>query len=168
MGLDAPGPREFSAGPQDPVYTQPMRRSRSFFRPLDALIILTVLVASVWGFLAFRMEAGASVQVFLGNKKYGWYPVSGEIHSVTIPTKIGPVLLELGAGGARIVSSPCRNKVCVRTGRIGHSHSEIICMPAQLLVIMTGSADDGSGKPSGSGAKESAGGSGNGADAVTY
>ena len=138
-----------------------MYRPRAFFRPLDALILLIVLGASAWGFLAFRMEAGASVRIYLGNRKYGWYPVTGAKHPVSIPTRIGPVILELGEGTAKVLSSPCRNKVCVRTGGISHAHSEIICMPAQMLVVMEGKPGAGSG-----GGR--AGDSGNGADAVTY
>lgn len=139
-----------------------MHRRPSFIhpslRPLDAAVILLMLAASAWGFAAFHGEAGASVQVFIGNKHYGWYNTEGERREVSLPTRIGPVLLEVGAGGARILSSPCRNKVCVRTGGIRRTHSEIVCMPAQVLVIMEGGAP----------ASKSAGKSAAGADAVTY
>ncbi|MDB5051759.1 MAG: hypothetical protein JWO30_4830 [Fibrobacteres bacterium] len=133
--------------------------ARAFFRPLDAAVLLLVACASAWGFMAFRMEEGASVQVFIGNKKYGWYKLDGARHQVTVPTLIGPLVLEIGEGGAKVVSSPCRNKVCVRTGTIRHAHSEIICMPARVLVMMEADKDgDGAGK------KEP----GAGTDAVTY
>jgi hypothetical protein len=127
-------------------------------RPLDAIVILLVLAASAWGFVAFHGEPGASVQVFIGNKHYGWYKTDGETRRISIPTRIGTVILEVGAGGARILSSPCRNKVCVRTGAIRQTHSEIICMPAQVLVIMEG----------GAAGKKPAEKSIDGADAVTY
>ncbi|MEO7426788.1 MAG: NusG domain II-containing protein [Fibrobacteria bacterium] len=121
-------------------------------------MFLLMLAASAWGFIAFRGEAGAAIQVFIGNKHYGWYKTDGERREVSIPSRIGPVILEVGAGSARIISSPCRNKVCVRTGGIKRAHSEIICMPAQVLVIMEG----------GAGGREPARKSIDGADAVTY
>jgi hypothetical protein len=144
-----------------------MYRRQRFFALPDALILALVLALSIWGFLAFRMEAGASIRVFLGNKKFGWYRIDGPPRQVEIPSRIGPVVLEVGGGMAKIISSPCRNKVCVRTGSIRNAHSEIICMPAQMLVIMEGKAGGmGSGKPGSgpSGQPERA----DGTDAVTY
>lgn len=125
-----------------------MFRPRTFFRPLDAILILAVSAAAGWGFLAFRFSEGSKAVVHVGNKKYGWYDLSSSRHRVIVPTHIGPMELEIGGGSARVVSSPCRNKICVKTGAIRRSHSEIVCMPARMVIILEseGADADGSGK----------------------
>ncbi|MDQ3003217.1 MAG: NusG domain II-containing protein [Fibrobacterota bacterium] len=128
---------------------------RTFFRPLDAILILTVSAAAGWGLLAFRISEGTKAVVHVGNKKYGWYELSSSRHRVFVSTHIGPMELEIGGGSARVVSSPCRNKICVKTGAISRSHSEIVCMPARMVVILESEGAD-------------ADGSGEGTDAVTF
>jgi hypothetical protein len=118
-------------------------RPRSFFRPLDALIALTIAAAAAWGFLAFRVSAGAKAIVYIANAKYAWYDLTGGKRLVDLPTRIGPVRLEVGEGAARVLSSPCPNKICVKTGKIAHVHGEIVCVPAHLLIVIEG-AESGS------------------------
>ncbi len=115
-----------------------MFRPRAFFRPLDAVLALLLTGASAWGFLAFRFSEGTRALVYVGDRKYGWYELAGPRHEVIIPTAIGPVGLEIGDGAARVISSPCRNKICVRTGAVRRGHSEIVCMPAHLLIVIAG------------------------------
>jgi hypothetical protein len=129
-----------------------MSRSGAFFRPLDAALLLLVSAAAAWGFLAFRVTAGAKAIVYIADAKYAWYDLAGEKRTVELPTRIGPIKLEVGDGAARIISSPCPNKICVKTGRVAHVHEEIVCVPAHLLVVIEGSG----------------GGSKAGVDAITY
>ncbi len=110
-------------------------------------------VLSIWGILNFHFTLGNKAVVYLANKKFAWYDISGEKHQVEIPTKIGPIKIEIGAGAARVISSPCPNKICVKTGIIRHSHEEIVCLPAQMLLVLEGDASE-----------QKAGGS----DAITY
>lgn len=115
-----------------------MFKSGTFFRPLDALMAFVIACASAWGFLAFRVSAGAKAIVYIADAKYAWYDLSGEKRQVDLPTRIGPVRLEVGGGAARVLSSPCPNKICVKTGKAAHVHDEIVCVPAHLLVVIEG------------------------------
>jgi hypothetical protein len=129
-------------------------QAHKFFRPLDALMIALVGAAACWGILTFRFTEGARAVVYVANKKFAWYDLAGEKREVDVPTAIGTVKLEIGGGGARVVSSPCPNKLCVKTGTVRHSHEEIVCLPAQLLLVLEGGPGSGSGK--------------GGTDAITY
>ena len=120
-----------------------MFKPRSFFRPLDAILVILIGAASAFGFMAFRVSEGTRAVVFIGNKKYGWYELKGTRRQVSIPTSLGPVRLEIGEGAARVAASPCRNKICIKTGAIRHSHSEIVCMPAHLLIVIEGETGPG-------------------------
>lgn len=120
-----------------------MYRSGSFFRPLDAAITLLLAAASAWGFMAFRISEGSRALVYLSDKKHAWHELAGGKRIIEVPTRIGPVKLEIGEGSVRVLSSPCPNRLCVKTGKVGHAHQEIVCVPAHLLVVIEGAASDG-------------------------
>ena len=119
-----------------------MQGSRDFFRPLDAAILGVIAAAALWGFLAFRFAAAGKAVVFVGDSRYGWYDLGGAVRRIDVPTRIGPVTLEIGAGSARVSHSPCPNQLCVHQGAVRRSHAELICMPARLLVVLEGGAGD--------------------------
>jgi len=120
---------------------------------LDAVLIAAVAAAAGWGILTFRITEGERAVVYVSNKKFAWYELSGEKRRIPVATRIGTVTLEIGGGSARVIDSPCPNKLCVKTGAIRHSHEEIVCLPAQLLLVLEGSS---------AGRKQGA------ADAITY
>jgi len=119
-----------------------MPGARAFFRPLDAVILILVAAAALWGFLAFRFADAGKAVVYVGSVRYGWYDLGGAVRRVEVPTRIGPVTLEIGAGTARVVHSPCPNQLCVRKGAVRRAHAELICMPARLLVALEGGSEN--------------------------
>jgi hypothetical protein len=118
-----------------------MPGSRAFFRPLDALVLILVAAGAAWGFLAFRFSEAGKALVFVGGDRYGWYDLAGPSRRVEVPTRIGPVTLEIGGGAARVAHSPCPNRLCIRQGTVKRAHSELVCMPARLLVLLEGGAE---------------------------
>jgi hypothetical protein len=120
-----------------------MFRSGAFFRPLDALLAILISAASAWGFMAFRVSEGSRALVYVSDRKHAWYELAGGKRLVEVPTRIGPVKLEIGEGSARVVSSTCPNRLCVKTGKVGRAHQEIVCVPAHLLVVIEGAAEGG-------------------------
>lgn len=114
-------------------------QARPFFRPLDAILIAAILAAAGWALFTFRITEGSRAIVYVSNRKFAWYDITGEKRRIPIPTRIGTVTLEIGGGSARVIDSPCPNKLCVKTGAIRHAHEEIVCLPAQLLLVLEGS-----------------------------
>ena len=119
-----------------------MPGTRAFFRPLDAVILILAAAAALWGFLAFRFADAGKAVVYVGSARYGWYDLGGTVRHIDVPTRIGPVTLEIGAGTARVLHSPCPNHLCMRQGAIRRAHAELICMPARLLVVLEGGAEN--------------------------
>jgi hypothetical protein len=115
-----------------------MPGSRAFFRPLDALVLILVAAAAAWGFLAFRFSDAGKAIVYVGDVRYGWYDLAGPSRRIDVPTRIGPVTLDIGVGAARVARSPCPNRLCIRQGTVRKAHAELICMPARLLVVLEG------------------------------
>lgn len=113
-----------------------MHDTRPFLRPLDGVLLALVAAASAWSFLSFPLSPGGKAEIHVGGTRFGWYALEGPDREVPVPTSIGTVRLRIGGGSAQVIASPCRNKVCLRTGPVRHTGSELICMPARLLVLI--------------------------------
>lgn len=118
----------------------------AFFRPLDALVLALVAAGAAWGFLGFSMAPGGKAEIHVDGKRFGWYGLDGPDRDVDVPTAIGKVRLRIGGGAARVIASPCRNKVCIRAGAVRHAHAQLVCMPARLLVLIGEGAPPAAGK----------------------
>lgn len=124
-----------------------MFQPNSFFRLPDLLVLLLVSGAACWGFLGFRFSEGTKAVLYVSDRKFGWYDLAGEKRNLEVPTRIGPVRVEIGGGSARVTSSPCPNHICVKTGSVSHAHEEVVCVPAHLLLVIEG--EDGEGTKDG-------------------
>ena len=51
---------------------------------------------------------------------------------------LGITRIEIKDKQARIIESPCKNKICVETGWIQKSHQHVICAPNQVVIRLEG------------------------------
>lgn len=62
---------------------------------------------------------------------------------IAVNGPIGQTVVEIADGGARVVSSPCDNQICVRTGHVERPGRWIACLPNRVLVsIESGNRTD--------------------------
>ena len=45
-------------------------------------------------------------------------------------------------GRVRVLSSSCRQQICVRKGWVAHAHDPIICIPNKITIEVTGTESD--------------------------
>ncbi len=63
--------------------------------------------------------------------------------TITVDGPIGQTVVAIADGGARVVSSPCDNQVCVLTGYVERAGRWIACLPNRVFVsIESGSLTD--------------------------
>jgi hypothetical protein len=53
---------------------------------------------------------------------------------------LGDTVIEIGGGGARVVSSPCRNQICVAAMPIYRHGQWIVCLPNQVMARVDSAA----------------------------
>ena len=56
---------------------------------------------------------------------------------------INEVVIEVAAGKARVVDSPCRDKLCVYTGWLERPGDVAVCLPRRVIVEIRGAARNG-------------------------
>jgi hypothetical protein len=53
-----------------------------------------------------------------------------------IPTEHGQMIVNVDNDGAYVVSSPCRDKLCVHQGKITRPGQTIVCLPEEVLLTL--------------------------------
>jgi hypothetical protein len=127
-----------------------MTASRVRFKALDiAIFIFTLLVIGV---ISLRIYAGGRgiPQIMIeaagapaapgtapGPAQQWIYPLDAEA-TVRIPGPLGETVVEIEDGSVRVISSPCPEKICVKTGRISKPGQWIACLPNRVFISIQG------------------------------
>lgn len=111
---------------------------RSFFRKIDAVVALAIVLFAAAGWLAYRnahQGESAVAEIYVGGEVIRTVDLStyaaGEF---TLPEVPAVVFLVDTSGGIRFVSSDCPDQVCVRTGRIAMPGAFAACLPNDTLI----------------------------------
>ncbi|MBQ5999646.1 MAG: NusG domain II-containing protein [Treponema sp.] len=97
-------------------------------RPLDYIIILVLLCASVFSIIANRTKPGTKIQVNANGQKYEYSLKQNGIY--TVPGPLGNTVFEIKDGRVRIIDSPCHGKQCVHQGW----HLPLVCLPNKVII----------------------------------
>ena len=108
----------------------------TLLRPLDIILIVFVTAAAAGSFFLMDKKTGSQAEIYVENRKTASFNLDGAAQSKEISTKIGKVRVKYGDGSVRVTRSPCPQKICIRQGSISHTYENIICLPAQLQIVI--------------------------------
>ena len=108
----------------------------TLIRPLDIIILIIITVAAAGSFFLMGKEAGSQAEIYVNNSKTASFDLDGPVELKDIPTKIGKVRVKYGNGSVQVTQSPCIQKICIHQGAISHIYENIICLPAQLQIVI--------------------------------
>jgi len=92
--------------------------------------------------LALLALAGALLVVrMLGGRGQGAVYVNGKAASETMT--VNGVTIEVAEGKARVMESPCRDKICVHAGRLERPGDVAVCLPRRVIVEIRGMGGSG-------------------------
>jgi hypothetical protein len=69
------------------------------------------------------------------------FPVDSR-QSLEVEGPLGITTVEIAGGSARVVDSPCPEKICVKTGAISRPGQAIACLPNRVIVVIRGAERD--------------------------
>jgi len=110
----------------------------AFFRPLDVLVLLSIAAAATGSFFLTDNQAGSRAEIYVGNKKVASLDINQPVQEKDISTGIGMVRVKFGDGRIAVTRSPCAQKLCIHQGAIQQTSQHIICLPAQLQIVIIG------------------------------
>lgn len=107
------------------------------------LVTFTVLIA-LFLFSTSIIDKGYShasaelvrVETYKGTKFFKL----GEERLVTVKGDLGEITIEVGRDFVRVVSSPCKDKYCIKQGKISNAGESIICLPGKAKISIEGKA----------------------------
>ena len=108
----------------------------TFFRPFDLILLTLVILGASVAYSLMDEEPGAIAEVYVSNRKAASFNISGETEQKEIQTRIGKIKIEYGQGTIKVLHSPCNQKICVLTGAIRHTYEHIICLTAQMQIVL--------------------------------
>ena len=107
-------------------------------KALDILAIaLSFAVVAAFSVAAYGGR-GAAGQVVVESSGARYFFPLGQDRVERIPGPRGDTIVEVHAGSARVIDSPCPDKVCVASGSISRTGQWIACLPNRVLVRIEG------------------------------
>jgi hypothetical protein len=119
-----------------------MTASRVRIRALDIAIFLFALL--IIGLISLQTYARGrgTPEIMIsgagGDAEQQWiYPLDAET-TVRVPGPLGETVVEIADGAVRVISSPCPEKICIKTGRISKPGQWIACLPNRVFISIRG------------------------------
>ena len=110
----------------------------------DKILIAALLILNGWLFASWGtgFSKGDWVVVTVNQKEIIRLPLNqDQITHVKGP--LGLTEIEVKKGRARIVRSPCKNKVCIKSGYIHYADRLAACIPNRVVVRIVGKSHRG-------------------------
>lgn len=117
---------------------------RMGFKRGDKILIGFLLLFNVGLFYYFGagFNKGDWVLIQVAEKEVGRFPLMTD-RVVQVQGPIGTTEVEISQGKARIVKSPCKLKVCIKSGYIQYADRLSACLPNKVVVRIKGQAQRG-------------------------
>ena len=110
----------------------------------DKILIATLFVLNGWLFMNWGIgfSEGDWVVVKVNQKEVA--RLSLETDQIThVKGPLGLTEVEVKKGQARIGRSPCKNKVCIKSGYIRYADRLAVCIPNRVVVRIVGESHRG-------------------------
>ena len=111
-------------------------------RPLDVIAVI-IAVGAVVGVTIFaygERTPGSEVRIE-GDGGVFLYTLD-QPREVTVTGPIGETVVQISDGRVRVVSSPCRDKICVAAGWLESGGQWAACLPNRVFVRVEGSSHE--------------------------
>ncbi|MDR1390072.1 MAG: NusG domain II-containing protein [Treponema sp.] len=98
-------------------------------RAFDFVLLFFCAAVTVFFSLRAYGSGGSPRFVLRGVHDRYLYPINNSETIVDVEGPLGVTRVALSGGQARIISSPCRNQICVASGAVGRRGQWIACLP---------------------------------------
>ena len=107
-------------------------------RKTDIILCLLLATLAAAGFFYTQNKSpGQTITVSTGWRIIWQQPLDKLPQTINIPTECGVITISKTAGGVKVRSAPCPDKLCQKQGVITNSGSSIICVPCRTVITLT-------------------------------
>ena len=114
-------------------------RKEDSMKKKDVFLIIILLIIAGSTFLGYRYmsqveaEGEGKVIVTIGGEEYASYPLSLDA-KIEIPAELGPSILEIKDGSAKMIQAACPDQICVHHREIYNTNDMIVCLPNKIII----------------------------------
>ena len=110
----------------------------------DKFLIAALLILNGWLFASWGIgfSKGDWVVVTVNQKETIRLPLDQD-QKTQVKGPIGLTEIEVKNGHARIIRSPCKNKVCIKSGYIRYADRLAACIPNRVVIRIVGKSHRG-------------------------
>ena len=110
----------------------------------DKFLIASLLILNGWLFASWGVSfsKGDWVVVTVNQKETTRLPLDQD-QKTHVKGPLGLTEIEVKNGRARIVRSPCKNKVCIKSGYIRYADRLAACIPNRVVIRIVGKSHRG-------------------------
>lgn len=124
--------------------TNPSQHELKFNR-FDALVVLIIallaVAAALWFYLPRSQSGQLTVVISVAGEETRRVPLS-DFTETTVTGGSYTLRVSTRDGGVAVTDSDCPTQDCVHTGVITRAGQSIVCLPAQVVVHLEGTAPD--------------------------
>ena len=109
-------------------------KANKILKPGDFIIVLILLCISL-AFMLIPKEKGSTIYIKVNEKLTAVYSLNQpkEKH-ITVNGAVGEMHICIANGKAWVTDSACKNKLCVRMGKISKNGEVIVCLPNRVVI----------------------------------
>ena len=110
----------------------------------DKILVAALLILNGWLFANWGagFSKGDWVVVTVDQKETIRFPLDQD-QKTHVKGPLGLTEIEVKNGRARIIRSPCKNKVCIKSGYIRYADRLAACIPNRVVVRIVGKSHRG-------------------------
>ena len=110
----------------------------------DKILIISLFVLNGWLFIYWGIDfSKGDLVVIEVNQNEAARLVLTTDQKKEVKGPLGITKVEIKKGQVRIVKSPCKNKVCIKSGYIRYADRLVACIPNRVVVRIVGSMHRG-------------------------
>ena len=110
----------------------------------DKILIILLFVLNGWLFMnwGINFSKGDLVVIEVDQNEVARLALSID-QKTKVKGPLGETEVEIKKGQVRIIRSPCKNKVCIKSGYIRYADRLVACIPNRVLVRIIGDMQRG-------------------------
>ncbi|MCD6118076.1 NusG domain II-containing protein [bacterium] len=110
------------------------QKENKILKPGDFLIAFVLLCISL-AFMLIPKEKGSTLYIKVNEKLAAVYSLNqAKEKHVTVKGAVGEMHICIADGKAWVTDSACKNKLCVRMGKISRNGEVIVCLPNRVVI----------------------------------
>jgi hypothetical protein len=106
-------------------------------------IVILVLILGSTGVISFSVYGGGHGEPYahITSASEELYYALSDSRTISVKGPLGATIIEIAEGALWVKSSPCPEKICVKSGRVSRPGEWIACLPNQLLITIEGRSE---------------------------